>query len=566
MESEKTKYEEMRILICELVDGTITPDRIARLNQILANDSQAVNHYIDFLDIQVLIKSNLSIEKDFSAPVYSDEIRELTALWHDLANEERSAPEIERSEEKPGRPLIHKVVYPECERRKTSKFSLYFLVLNTAAILFFFLFLKLASPKDGYEVATLTDCVSAKWADMAAPMAKGTRIVTTHKSLLLADGYAELLFDTNARVVIEGPAEFRILAEDRIGLNYGKLYSYVPKEAAGFSVYSHNVKIVDIGTEFGVDVDSEGSTQLHVLQGKTILIAGDKLNKEGVEVGKGIAKKVSFHTQTISDISCRDNLFVRDIDSRSALVWRGETEVSLADIVGGGNGFGTGRLDYGIMIDTGKLSTGPLFIGDYNIHYRPTQNAFRPVPDIAAVDGIFVPNGRSGDVVVSSQGHRFEDCPETSSTWCVPIINGARYKSDSDVRFKINGQTYGTAENPALFLHANVGITYDLNVIRSMLPAGKTLTHFASIGTVLDDSPFGEPGLADVWMLVDGQLRFSKTNVAPSEFFDIDIPLSGENRFLSLVVTDGVGDRSDAKRKKDGFDWFLFGTPKLTIE
>ena len=102
MEPKDAKFEEMRILICELVDGTITPDRRIKLNQILANDPEAVNHYIDFLDIQVLIKSNMSnIEKDFSAPLCSDELQELAELWRQLAKEERSAPEVKIAEGKP---------------------------------------------------------------------------------------------------------------------------------------------------------------------------------------------------------------------------------------------------------------------------------------------------------------------------------------------------------------------------------------------------------------------------------------------------------------------------------
>jgi hypothetical protein len=567
MDPKDAKFEEMRLLICELVDGAITPDRMARLNQILANNPEAVNHYIDFLDIQVLIQSNMSnMQSDVSAPVYSDESRKLSELWRQLAEEEKTAPEIEIPKEQPRQTLIQKVVYPPRQKRKATKLSIAFLTMNAAAILFFFLFLKFAPHWGGVKVATVTDSLNARWANANGQMENGTSLQTGNKSLWLHEGYAELLFENQTKVTIEGPAEFQILTEDQIKLSYGSLYVMVPREAIGFTIKTPFSQIIDLGTEFGVRADLQGDTSLHVTKGKTVLIAGEKSTKKTVEVTEGAAKKVSGQSQAISDISYNDRLFAREINSAANVIWRGQMEIDLADIVGGGNGFGTGRLNHGIMMDTGKLSAGPLFIGDYNIHYKSPRNSFRPVPESAAVDGIFVPDGRNGEVLVSSQGHLFEGCPQTTSTWCVPIINGAQYKSDSDVRFRIKEQTYGTSENPGLFMHANAGITYDLNVIRGMLPAGKSLTRFASIGAVLDVAPYGQPGLADVWILVDGQVRFSKTNVTSSESFQIDIPLRGENRFLSLVVTDGVDDKTDAKRNKDGFDWFLFGTPKLMIE
>ena len=566
MKPKDTKFEEMRILICALVDGTITPDGRAKLNQILANDPEAVNHYVDFLDIQVLIKSNMSnSENDFSIPLYSDEIQELTELWHQLAKEEISAPEINLPEEQPPLELVQKVVYPPREKKKLSKFSIFTLV-NVAAVILFFVILRFTPSGGGVEVAILSDSLHAKWTNVEGEIVNGTSISAGDKNYLLSEGYAEFLFNNQAKLTIEGPAEFTVLAEDQIKLNYGRLYAIVPREAIGFTVKTPSAQIVDLGTEFGVDCSLHSDTSLHVMKGKTVLIAGNKSNKVSIEVQKGVAKKVLASTQTVFDIPCNERLFAREIDSASRLVWRGETEISLADIVGGGNGFGTGRLDYGIMFDTGKLSTGPLFIGNYNLHYKVTQNFFRSVPEFASVDGIFVPDGGSESVVVSSQGHIFEGCPDTTSTWCVPIINGARYKSNSDVQFQINGQIYGTDEKPALFLHANIGITYDLNVIRGQIPAEKTLTRFSSIGSAPNTSPFGVPGLVDVWVLVDGKVRFSKTNMGSSESFSFDIPLSEEDRFLSLIVTDGISDFANNGRNKDGFDWVLLGKPELVIE
>jgi hypothetical protein len=331
MEPKDLKYAEVRILICELIDGTITPDRMAHLNQILAGDPEAVNHYIDFLSIQVLIKSNMSnMENDFSFPLCSDEMKELTELWRRLAQEERSAPEIHISKEKPQRELIPKVVYPPGEKRKASRFSLVVLAMNAAAILFFFLFVKFAPPKGGIEVATLTDSMNAEWANAGGSPERGARLGTRSGNLLLRGGIAELLFDNNAKFVIEGPAEFELLAEDRIDLHYGRIYAKVPAEAMGFTVSTPNSRIIDLGTEFGLRADALGDVYLHVIKGKTALIAGGKSNKVNLEVREGEAKKVSAATSAISDIPCTTELFIRD----TRYLWRGQLDVHFANMIG----------------------------------------------------------------------------------------------------------------------------------------------------------------------------------------------------------------------------------------
>jgi len=166
-----------------------------------------------------------------------------------------------------------------------------------------------------------------------------------------------MLFDNQARVVLEGPVEFQILAEDRIALNYGKVYVTVPKGAIGFTVNTPSARIIDLGTEFGVQTDTFGDVQMHVIKGKTTLIAGDRSNRINVEVNQGQAKKVSGTTLEVSDIPFKTHLFIRSINSSRNIVWRGQTELNLADMAGGGNGLGTGRIGVWLNLKTGEEGT-----------------------------------------------------------------------------------------------------------------------------------------------------------------------------------------------------------------
>lgn len=554
MKPNDAKFEEMRILICELVDGTITPGRRAQLNQILTNDPEAVNHYIDFLDIQVLIKSNISnIEKDFSIPLYSDEIQELTDLWHQLAKEERSAPEIEIVEEKPQRELIQKVVYPPREKRTMSKIGI-FTVMSAAAMVLFFLFLRFAPTPKGLQVAVLFDSINAKWADMDGTMEKGAPLVTGTENLLLREGYAELLFNNDTRVTLEGPAEFQILTEDQIKLRYGRLYAIVPQEAIGFTVTTQTAKVIDLGTEFGVEANPYGNTYLCVIKGKTSLIAGDKFNKGIIEVSKGIAKKISGMTQAVSDAVFEDRLFVRSIDSAEGILWRGQTEFNLADVVGGGNGFGTGQDRYGIDLKTGRMEASPSTQPVMKNGYIPISKYF--------IDGVFSPDAKHGPVQVTSEGHLFEGCPSTDG-----YSRGCIYYYKAGQMLQPNPNMSEEQGLSAIWMHSNQGITYSLKKIRKAIPE-VTIQRFLSevcmrSGTIrayqkqIQQGSSIYPPKVDIFVLIDGQIRFERRELVPDDgSVSIEIPVLPEDQYLSLVVTDsGSGD----------FDETYFIQPSLVL-
>ena len=67
---------------------------------------------------------------------------------------------------------------------------------------------------------------------------------------------------------IEGPAEFTPRSADRIEFVRGRLVAYVPRQARGFTVGTPSAEVVDLGTEFGVEVDAQGGTDLHVIRGR----------------------------------------------------------------------------------------------------------------------------------------------------------------------------------------------------------------------------------------------------------------------------------------------------------
>ncbi|MEN6309550.1 MAG: hypothetical protein ABFD91_17520, partial [Anaerohalosphaeraceae bacterium] len=258
---------------------------------------------------------------------------------------------------------------------------------------------------------------------------------------------------------------------------------------------------------------------------------------------------------------CNESLFVRTIDSASKFIWRGQSVINLADLVGGGNGLGTGSQNYGVEIETGTLSQSPLNVNGYGIRNQKPWTSYCPVPGIPGIDGIFIPDGGPGPVIVSSQGHIFDHCPDTNAYWCSPIINGSK-AIDDDFELVINNIPYGTPENPAIFLHANIGITYDLQAIRNLLPDGVRPERFTAIAA----APIPYQNITnyfDVWILVDGQIRFSKTGVTAPQTFPIEVALTERDHFLSLVVTEG---KAAMENHGNAYDWCFFCRPELILD
>lgn len=81
------------------------------------------------------------------------------------------------------------------------------------------------------------------------------------------EGIVQLEFYCGATVVAEGPASLEVLDASRVVCRSGRLRAHVPKPARGFAVLAPTVELVDLGTEFGIEVGAAGKTEVHVFDG-----------------------------------------------------------------------------------------------------------------------------------------------------------------------------------------------------------------------------------------------------------------------------------------------------------
>ena len=118
-------------------------------------------------------------------------------------------------------------------------------------------------------VATLTRSADATWSDDAALYREGARLVVG-EVLRLESGLAEIRFDCGARVILDGrtrAANFELTSNTGGALQFGRLTANVPPRASGFTLGTPSATIIDLGTEIGVAVKGQGTSEIHVLTG-----------------------------------------------------------------------------------------------------------------------------------------------------------------------------------------------------------------------------------------------------------------------------------------------------------
>lgn len=563
--ADSSSHLQLRELILAQLDGTISPEQYGTLQRLLNEDPDARRYYTEYVMLCAAIRRHINPsaamnQKKQNLDLGSD------PLWQDLANEEKSAQAVKT--QLPASDVSSIPIQTTSGKKailRIRRRSLVTFILSTAALVFVVLLARYLPAPANIEVATLSASIKSQWDISSDVKEKGDRLVTGYAPLTLQEGIIQLQFDNTAKVIIEGPAQFALLTEDQVKLNYGRLYAVVPHKAIGFTVNTPNSRIIDMGTEFGVQAESSSATELHVIKGRINLLAGTT-NKTAMEVRQGYAKKVSGDDSLVNDIPVKETLFVRSINSGNNMIWRGQKQIDLADVIGGGNGFGTGRTDAWLDLADGKNGTKLILNPDRQqfskeelskIERRLTDNRYHAVSHLPYIDGVFSPDGQTGAVYVSSEGHAWKDCPDTSGVYFEDIFNGSNVNTSYNHRLILNNQLYGTKEFPAIALHSNAGITFNLKAIRQDMPGLKIVRFTAVCGVSKESGRTGNK--EDFWVLVDGQKRFEaiglEYNSGPRE---ISIPLSSLDQYLTLVSTDG-----DLYPYND---WGFFGMPRLEIE
>lgn len=554
-----------------LRDEIITEEEFRELDELLRRSPEAQGYYLDYIylctdlcNLQAAVKHTPSeqAERADHDPADSDAAESPLTLemLQVLGDYEKRAEVLEIPAPEKPRKVIEKVVI-ESQPYRSSKLSIITFAISLAAFFVLLAYIHF-NPRVSFEVATVVGAVNAEWS-ASLPLHKGLRLPVSSESFHIQKGVLELESDKGVNIVLEAPAGFYFRSPDEIYLDYGRAYARVPAGGSGFSIQTGSSKIIDLGTEFGVHTDTRGETELHVFKGNTVLITGGKNKPQKTrEVPAGKAMRVSHFDGRVTDIEPCRKMFVQQIDPDLGLVWRGDRVLSLADMVGGGNGMGTGRLNTGINPSSRDGEEPSLE------RYRPSSNRYNPVSRNPFLDGVFVPDG-STPQIVTSERDRFAQCPVTSGYFysdiaCTDLEYLCVKRSDpSSDDPDPNG--FAAGDDLILYMHANAGITFDLNEVRRQWP-GIRLSRFQStIGIMKSVRDKPVPSRAEFWVLADGKVRYHRA-LLPEMKEPIEVVLGENDRFLTLVTTDGGSLELELDRHAIGHDLCVFVNPVLVLK
>jgi hypothetical protein len=513
----KPPFPNMDELLQRLLDDQIQPEEMERLQKAIREDPRVRDYYVDSMLVCAVIRRSSQVTGELSEP---DLIQALSS-----------------GESQGGSKRILRHLYSIAA----------IIILVTLILTSLNLFRHKAQ---GPPIGRLTGVYEVQW--------RGSR-PRLGESLYagpydLHQGVTKMELDQGTSLLLEAPCQVELTSVDEMILRSGRLTVSVSSQAKGFRVWTPRALITDLGTEFGVIAHHDGSTEAHVFKGHiNITLDPNRTSRPtSLVVNEGQATTVNATGHTIRGrLTARADLFLLQLPPSGQSAGP-SVRLNLADIVGGGNGHGTGTLDQGIDLGTGQSFKHPTDEVKW-----PQRNEFRPTPQFRGIDGVFLPNGASGPVVISSTGLTFSRCPQTvGSYYGGPVNSGKFYRIQTQQTFaaKLNGIDYGTSRHPALNLHPNAGITFDLYQIRWDNPNIR-IERFTAVCGIPKEMPHVQVAAADVWVLLDGVVCLHLHY--PTEQYvveNVDVPIPAQTRFLTLVTT-CPGDA--------GYSWIFFGDPFL---
>jgi ferric-dicitrate binding protein FerR (iron transport regulator) len=118
-------------------------------------------------------------------------------------------------------------------------------------------------------LGTLVAVSDAQWDAAHAGLKPGSML--RPGSLRLEKGVAHVILKNGVSLILQAPTDVDLNSAMDATMNQGRLTAHVPKEAIGFTIATRNGKVVDLGTEFGVDLPQTGDSLVHVFEGKVLV-------------------------------------------------------------------------------------------------------------------------------------------------------------------------------------------------------------------------------------------------------------------------------------------------------
>lgn len=271
-------FAELESLLLDWEEGTLSETGLQQLRQILRDDEAARAHYL--------------------------RLQMISAAMHLDGSAGLSVPES---------PQIQNQIPPTRPRNERRKVSFSPLTLAVVVVLVglvtHWVHLEFSQTGDAplqtavvgttpeatsRGVAVVTRLVDVAWEEGQKRIEAGDSLAPGR--VIIPSGVAQIEFFCGATVIVEGPAELDLKSAKLATVYRGRLRASVPPAARGFTLNVNDMKVVDLGTEFGISV-SDAGTNVHVFDGE-IELQRPKAEAKRFLTGEGLHRSADGEIKT----------------------------------------------------------------------------------------------------------------------------------------------------------------------------------------------------------------------------------------------------------------------------
>lgn len=136
--------------------------------------------------------------------------------------------------------------------------------------------------------------------------------------LNLKSGLVQVRYSNGVRVNLEGPVAYEVSGPNEGELLFGKISALVNHDSTGFAIQTPIGQIIDLGTEFGIDVAQNQNTKVQVFDGHVKLVLSDdeKNPQQGrtFELTKDHSVLVDSHRWSVKKASYTPEQYTRNYE------------------------------------------------------------------------------------------------------------------------------------------------------------------------------------------------------------------------------------------------------------
>ncbi len=155
----------------------------------------------------------------------------------------------------------------------------------------------------------IVDVAHVEWSP-GAPHFEAWSRITVGDQLQFETGVVELMLDNGAQIVLQGPADFRLVSARKAIARHGKLVMRCGPDAVGFEVESPDAKIIDLGTVFGLSIVEGASTDVVVYEGAVDLSIRASAGSQERRLSAGEALHIARNGDTDRIAAVQNPLFL----------------------------------------------------------------------------------------------------------------------------------------------------------------------------------------------------------------------------------------------------------------